>query len=444
MFKKLEVWLVLLILIIFITITFCGMYSLGVLTVYNIKGGRKFKTVSNFGKQIFEYPVIIYEQIIHNPMQVKQPIGYGTGFEKFKDIDQVNYLLLSRYSDQDKQSIIELVNIKTFEILYQWVPDTDEFLKHISKRKNGEKIFPSDPSAKSKNKKENVHPLMNSDGSLIFVTPVLTKVDKDGQLIWQNETLYTHHTIEEDHEKNLWVCASKFNPEKSNHYLDGIAKFSPNGELMFYKSINEIFENNNMKGIISGIGQASIDHFGNIDTTHINDIVPVLNNGPYWKKGDLFLSLRNLSMVLLYRPSTDKIIWKKIGIAISQHDIDILDDHTISIFSNNTPNVKPKHGYNGVYNDVLVYNFKTDSVSSPYKKAFENNKIFTSFRGESHIFDDRNILIEESANGRFFMIDRNGEVIWQYVNQGNDGNRYKVSIFRIIKDESKLDFLKTI
>ena len=99
--------------------------------------------------------------------------------------------------------------------------------------------------------------------------------------------------------------------------------------------------------------------------------VPVLEDGPYWKKGDLFLSLRNLSMVLLYRPSTNKIIWNKIGLAVSQHDIDILNDYTISIFSNNTPNVKPKHGYSGVYSDVLVYNFKTDSVSSPYKKAFE-------------------------------------------------------------------------
>ena len=78
------------------------------------------------------------------------------------------------------------------------------------------------------------------------------------------------------------------------------------------------------------------------------------------------------------------------------------------------------------------------------KKHLKKNKIFTIFRGESHIFEDRNILIEESANGRLFMIDRNGEAIWQYVNQGNDGNRYKVSIFRIIKDESKLSFLETI
>ena len=44
------------------------------------------------------------------------------------------------------------------------------------------------------------------------------------------------------------------------------------------------------------------------DPTHLNDIQPVLKDGPYFKKGDLFLSLKFLSMVILYRPETNKII----------------------------------------------------------------------------------------------------------------------------------------
>ena len=45
------------------------------------------------------------------------------------------------------------------------------------------------------------------------------------------------------------------------------------------------------------------------DGLHLNDIQPALTDSPYWKKGDLFLSLRHKSLILLYRPSTGKIIW---------------------------------------------------------------------------------------------------------------------------------------
>jgi hypothetical protein len=73
----------------------------------------------------------------------------------------------------------------------------------------------------------------------------------------------------------------------------------------------------------------------NDDPTHLNDIQPVLADGPYWKKGDLFVSLRNISSIMLYRPSTDQIVWMKRGPWLSQHDVDILDDHRISVYDNN-------------------------------------------------------------------------------------------------------------
>ena len=71
------------------------------------------------------------------------------------------------------------------------------------------------------------------------------------------------------------------------------------------------------------------------DPLHLNDIQPVMTDGPYWKRGDVFFSIRYKSMIILYRPSTNKIIWKGVGHSAGQHDVDILDDHRISIFNNN-------------------------------------------------------------------------------------------------------------
>ena len=53
------------------------------------------------------------------------------------------------------------------------------------------------------------------------------------------------------------------------------------------------------------------------DPIHLNDIQPVNFNGDYWEKGDVFLSLRNQSMIVLYRPSTNQIVWKTQGPFIS-------------------------------------------------------------------------------------------------------------------------------
>ena len=103
----------------------------------------------------------------------------------------------------------------------------------------------------------------------------------------------------------------------------------------------------------------------NDDPTHLNDIQPVLDDGPYWKKGDLFLSLRNISTVMLYRPSTDEILWIKRGPWIAQHDVDILDDHRISIYDNDVEARAPGKPYIAGTSQVMVYDFATRKISLP-------------------------------------------------------------------------------
>ena len=68
---------------------------------------------------------------------------------------------------------------------------------------------------------------------------------------------------------------------------------------------------------------------------HLNDIQPVLYDGNYMKKGDLLLSVRNISLIILYRPSNNKILKIIEGEFLNQHDVDIINDSTISIYNNN-------------------------------------------------------------------------------------------------------------
>ena len=119
-----------------------------------------------------------------------------------------------------------------------------------------------------------------------------------------------------------------------------------------------------MEYLLFGIGDWEFTN----DPIHLNDIQPVDFDGEFWKKGDLFLSLRHQSMVLLYRPATNKIIWKGTGPFFHQHDVDILNDHKISVFNNNSKyfvdgDVVDRH------NEVIIYNFININI-------FEFNVIF--------------------------------------------------------------------
>ena len=134
-----------------------------------------------------------------------------------------------------------------------------------------------------------------------------------------------------------------------------------NSKIIFSKSVSEILIEH---GLIHRIfSQQSFKS----DPIHLNDIQPVLKDGPYFKKGDLFLSSRNLSMIILYRPETNKIIKIIEGGFLNQHDVDILDDKTISIYNNNVL-LNSKNGRSVTNNEIVIYHFDTNTFSKKLYK----------------------------------------------------------------------------
>ena len=77
-------------------------------------------------------------------------------------------------------------------------------------------------------------------------------------------------------------------------------------------------------------------------------------------------------MIFLYRPSENKILWHQQGPWVYQHDVDIINHSKISIFNNNLNLEKTE--VNG-FNETLIYDFNKKRIYSPYKKAYEINKI---------------------------------------------------------------------
>ena len=182
--------------------------------------------------------------------------------------------------------------------------------------------------------------------------------------------------------------------------------------------------------MLFGVGDAKFKK----DPIHLNDIQPVDFDGEFWKKGDVFLSLRNQSMIALYRPSINQIIWKINGPFFNQHDVDILNDHSIAIFNNNMKAFPKGHVVDG-YNEVIVYDFKSKNFSSYLKNSLVKNDVRTITQGRSEILPNGDLFLEETNYGRTIYMNSDGSNRWTHINRADNGKTYKISWSRILYDE---------
>ena len=156
------------------------------------------------------------------------------------------------------------------------------------------------------------------------------------------------------------------------------------------------------------------------------------------KKGDLFLSIRNLSAIIHYRPKTNKVINYIVGPFIQQHDVDIISDKEISIFNNNNSFI------NNQYSEVLIYNFETRVFKKIFDNELKKENFKTSTQGLSHILNDGSLMVEEQNHGRIILFNNKGQKEWEFVNKDTNGNIGFISCSRIIEDKLFIEKFKSL
>mgnify|MGYP006412022631 FL=1 len=379
-----------------------------------ILGGDK---LGNFGEVLLT--------IAKFPSDVSQVLNLATDGQKikngrfgnldgFKKDDKLpagvliddGYLLLSSYDADKEQATVQLIQINTQTTLHEWAPDTEQLneLNILSEENSFDYI--------SKSNFRLLHPLIMKDSGLVFNNGSgLYGVDLCGENNMFVDGTF-HHSNELDHEGYIWVPSVVYphSFDKLGDFRDdSIAKISPSGEVLFNKSIAEILVENGYRGLLAASGTISQE---GEDPIHINDIQPALTDSDYWEKGDLLLSLRHRSTVMLYRPSTNKILWLKTGPWMNQHDMNFVDDHTISVFGNDVMFGELFDGHNSVY----FYDFKTNVVSEPYQKIMKEMEVKTLAEGRGKPLPGGDLFIDESNNGRILRVSKD-KVQWEYVNR---------------------------
>lgn len=334
--------------------------------------------------------------------------------KSFKSINKLSedvFLLGGNWDEEEDRWNVDLKNLRTDSVLKSWQVDESLYIKEKSPR-----LYAN---------AEVANPILLSDNSLI-VGQVgsynLYRINSNSEKVWSNHDYYIHHSMNLNHNQNIWVCTRKnraqvYQADKSfsKPYLDDLLVLinSEDGSVEFEKSALEILKENNLHAFAFGMNGAIGDEQSKFDPIHLNDIEPVLKSGRIQKKGDVWLSFRNISTIMLYRPSTNKIIKVENGRFVHQHDVDIINDSVITVFNNNyvtgpKSNVVSNSRIDSLQaSQILSIDLVNSSVKEPLKVILNNNNIVTPTEGLAEHLNNDVWFIEEQNNGRIYIMNSN-------------------------------------
>lgn len=432
LFKKIEVWVLLLLLFV----TGLGALTFGVIVRQTLEGSDRYGIVGKASVLLTRIPELSM-RMLESPsadLETKEQrfegkSGFSGRAENYAELAGDNLLLLSRYDGNRERSVVELVRIADGQVLHTWLPDTDAIIDKVP----GDGEFKWLKRDHHSQRFRMLSPVLEADGGLTFhSTTPLIRVDACGDLQWLNTENIFHHMVEVDHSGNYWVAShsqpqlyDKFGP---GYYDDTISQVSSDGELLFERSVTGILIDNDLRHEMY-----NYDKFID-DPIHLNDIQPVDEDGSVWKRGDIFLSLGHLNMVMLYRPSTDELIWWTQQGLNHQHDVDIIGDGKISVFDNNSIMSAAGDQVDG-FNEVLLFDLQSGAVTSYLKDALRRHEVRTISQGASRVLPNGNLYVEETNYGRLLEFSESGDLLWEYINRADNGKVYIMNWSRIISEQ---------
>jgi hypothetical protein len=327
--------------------------------------------------------------------------------------DGVNEVLLVNMSNRMEQSIFTDLNRRNS------AKYSDSLSASESKRVG---------SISSRNRL--LHPILMKSGLLVYLIPSNDLIAVDLKDVteekWRIRGSF-HHSIETDYENNLWVCGSvepgqlEFKGSKSSHsnysYDDQcMVKFSVDGKILDVISVSDLIVESGLEYLLYGLSNPN----SIFDPIHINQITPILSDSGVFRKGQLLISLRNLSTILLFDTNSRKIVWNQSGPWMNQHCVMFTSGSKFSVLDNHSF-ASGEYWLNSKWRTRLV---SQDIASGITEEVVFNREGPRNFRipveGRALPFAGESWLIEDCLHGTV-MIFKNQELIFKWSNKYPDG-----------------------
>ena len=428
-----------------IFLSFLGAMGFGAIVKYHYDGGKKFKFLQNTVILISSVPHFANKIISTGSLNLNKPPvlkkhKHKKKFEEFNITGRNAILVLPRYDHSISRSVVDIIDLNDFKTIHTYKHDIDFMNDQVTNTKE----FPRLRLDNSKLRFIYQHPLIFEDGSLISMNddgPAF-KIDFCSKLQWINDEEIFHHSLMIDHESNIWT-GGLMNPKSfyvkkyslENYLDDSIIKMNTDGKILYNKSITEILIENNIIAENFALN-TSLSYYYN--PIHLNDIEPALSDTKFWKKGDLFISVRQQNAIIHFRPDTNKVINYITGQFTRQHDVDIISDKEISIFNNNNSIVNNEHS------EVVIYNFETKKFKKLFNDQLKKNDFKTDSGGLSHLFNDGALMVEEQNHGRLILFNNRGDKEWEFINKDKNGKIGFIDWSRVIENKIFIEKYKSL
>lgn len=434
MFRKIELWIVGLILIGALV----GAIAFGAIVKDEVEARQSQNRSAHFGPigkmayRLAALPGTLQKLAMETEPLKAMDKGHAAtqgGWTQHADLaSQTGFLLLSRYDADRAEAAIELVRLSDLSVQYRWTADPAILFEGASRS-----LKTTDYTQWQPSRFRVMHPLLEADGSILLhgQQSPLVRLGACGDQLMISDAIHSHHSLNMDADGQIWapvVLEAVHGGRAVNYEDDALASFSADGTLSFTRSVPDLLEDAGLTHLVF----AAYNLHRSI--VHLNDIEPVLKDGPYWKKGDLFVSLRRQSMIFLYRPSVDKIVWMKQGPWLAQHDVDVLDDHRIAVFNNNMIDRGQGVEANG-HSEIVVYDFATDQVDRPFDVAMAREGVAAESNGLFDLTATGDAIVEEDTAGRILLIGKDQKLLAEFTNRAGNGQLYRMGWSRYVPQE---------
>jgi len=401
----------------------------GWMSVHISKGDKDFGVLNEPVKFMYSF----LDQFKETVEEVKEmPPTFLKTNAKHQSINNLkkDLIILTSHATTEFKRVVELKNLKDDQLIYQWeIPE--EVRSH-------DRIL---------------NPVLYPNKDLVYffdMTTGLRRIDSTGNVLWTQDSILVHHSLNEDIDGNLWMCSAKPpSYSASGKYKmygrtvffidDFITQVDPNnGKILFHKSVAEIFKANQMVNYL-------LHSQSGKDPMHINDVLPAPKTTKYYEKGDLFISLKQISLIFQYRPSTNKVIRAIKGPFSAQHDVDFYNDSTLSWFNNNyyalwtedskpaPPNADNIDLTADFFSHIVQYDLSSEEFTFVGDSIFRANWIFTGNEGLHEFIDDQTYFVEQQNQGIIWVIE-NDKVLYRDVYKSqHEGYHHLPNWTRIIK-----------
>ena len=255
----------------------------------------------------------------------------------------------------------------------------------------------------------------------------LVKLDPDSEVVWADAGGH-HHDLFVDESGAIHALARRRLDSHENLELDGpidedfVRVHSSEGGVRSEWSVLEAFLASDWASLLSLARREG-------DILHTNTIELMdgrfAERHPLYRRGNVLLSVPRLDTVAVVDPLEERVIWAMSGMFRFQHQPTMLDNGNFLIFDNT-----------GRAGDSRVLEIDPVTQSVAWRYDGPGDRRFTSyFLGSVQPLKGGNVLVTESTAGRAFEIDREGEIVWEYVNPERAGDRQELvaSLLEVVR-----------